>query len=382
LAREPAIRTIGKHWRPVAHWLLVGAAVGYLAWTVPGLARESDQAIGQLDHLRWEWLIVAVLCAVAALVLYGELHRQFLRTGGARLSVPTVQGINFVENAVSATVPVVGGAGAVVYGIDQLRRRRVDPALALWSVLAAGVVTTITLLVLGAFALGVAGRIPVALAVSLAALIAVGSAGAWRTLTHPAVLRRSLRLVVPLSRWVPGGCRTCRSTRATRAEEVSSRLSARIALFRPTGARWLGLIALAALTWVLDFASLAASVAAVGSLVPWGALLVGFLLVQVSIALQIFPGGFGLAETSLLGALLAAGVAAAPAVSSVLIYRLITWLGLSLLGWAVYAFWIHAAPLHLHRHAPEVDHARRTRPCISQELPEQTTTDVPGRSQA
>src|SRR5918999_1321966 len=61
------ISKIGKHWRPVVHWLLVGAAVGYLAWTVPGLARDADQAIGQLDDLRWGWLIVPVVSAVAAL---------------------------------------------------------------------------------------------------------------------------------------------------------------------------------------------------------------------------------------------------------------------------------------------------------------------------
>jgi uncharacterized membrane protein YbhN (UPF0104 family) len=95
----------------------------------------------------------------------------------------------------------------------------------------------------------------------------------------------------------------------------------------------------------------------VGSPVPWGALLVAFLLVQGSIALQIFPGGLGLAETSLLALLLASGVAAAPAAASVLIYRSISWLGLSLLGWAVYALWIHTAPLHLHRHAPELSRA-------------------------
>jgi uncharacterized membrane protein YbhN (UPF0104 family) len=214
-------------------------------------------------------------------------------------------------------------------------------------------------------------------------LIVVGSAGAWRTLTHPAVLRRSLRLLVPLVCWVPGGCRTCRNAWATWVDELSRRLSDRVALMRPTGARWLGLITLAALTWVLDYASLAASVAAVGSPVPWGVLLVGFLLVQVSIALQIFPGGLGLAETSLLGALLAAGVAAAPAVSSVLIYRLITWLGLSLLGWAIYAFWIHAAPLHLHHHVPEVDHAGHAPVLAYHKMPrEQATADVPGRSHA
>jgi putative heme transporter len=349
---------VARHWRSVAHWLVVGAAVGYLAWTVPGLADEAAEAIGQLDSLHWGWLVVAVLFAVAALVLYGELHRQLLRAGGARLSAATVQGINFVENAVATTVPVVGGAGAVVYGIDQLRRRCVDSALASFSVLAAGVVATLSLLVLGALGLGVAGRIPLVLGVSLAVVIVAGSVGAWKALTHPAVLHRGLRLLVPLARWLPRVCRSCRNTWATRADEVALRLSARITLLRPTAARWLGLITLAGLTWVLDYVSLAASVAAVGYPVPWGVLLVGFLLVQLSIALQIFPGGAGLAETSLLGALLGAGVAAAPAASTVLIYRLITWAGLSLLGWAVYAFWIHTAPLHFHRHAPEVSRAK------------------------
>jgi putative heme transporter len=170
---------------------------------------------------------------------------------------------------------------------------------------------------------------------------------------------------VPMARWLPRVCRSCRNTWATRADEVALRLSARITLLRPTGPRWLGLITLAALTWVLDYFSLAASVAAVGYPVPWGVLIVGFLLVQLSIALQIFPGGIGLAETSLLTALLTAGVAAAPAAASVLIYRLITWLGLSLLGWAVYGFWIHAAPPHFHHHAPTVGKpAPLTRPAI------------------
>ena len=56
----------------------------------------------------------------------------------------------------------------------------------------------------------------------------------------------------------------------------------------------------------------------------------------------------------MLALLPASGVPAAQAAASVLIYRLITWLGLALMGWLVYALWIHTAPLHLHRHAPEL----------------------------
>ena len=101
-----------KHWRTAAHWLVVVAAIGSLAWLMPGLVSQFPQAIGPLRHLRREWVIVAVLCGVGALALYSEMHRQLLLVGGARLPVTTVQGINAVENAVSTTVPVVGGAGA------------------------------------------------------------------------------------------------------------------------------------------------------------------------------------------------------------------------------------------------------------------------------
>jgi putative heme transporter len=351
---EPSRRGRRKDWRLVAHWLVVVAAVGYLAWVTPGLAADATRAISRLDHLAWGWVAVAVLCGVAALVLYGELHRQLLLVGGARVSVAAVQGINFVENAVSVTVPVVGGVGAVVFAIDQLRRRHVDAALASWSVLAAGVISTVTLLVLGAVGLGVTGRIPLVLGLAVAVLITLGCVGMWKVVSHPDVLRRVLHRLVGLGRWVPGLCGSCRFARAARAEEASRRLATRIVLLRPSAGRWAVLILLAALPWVLDFCCLAVSMVAVGTGVPWGALLVGFLLVQLSVALQIFPGGAGLAETSLLALLLAAGVEAGPAAASVLIYRSITWLGMALVGWALYALSIHTSPLHLHRHAPEL----------------------------
>ena len=345
--------TFRKYWRTMAHWVVVAAAVGYIAWLLPGLAGDISRAFSQQHTLQWEWVGVAIVCGVAALVLYGEMHRQLLLVGGSRLSVATVQGINFAENAISTTVPVVGGAGALVYAIDQLRRRGVDSALASWSVLLAGVIATITLLVLGALGLGVAGRLPLEIAIPIALVIVLGAVGVWKVVTHPAVLRRALRPLLLLGRFTPGLCSTCRNTWAVRADEVSQRLSTRIGLLQPSGRRWLLLIVLAALTWILDYSTLNASLAAVGSSAPAAVLLVGFLIVQASIAAQIFPGGVGLAETSLLALLLASGVAVTPAAASVLLYRSITWLLLSLMGWAVYARSIHATPFHFHRHAPE-----------------------------
>lgn len=351
MAWRAAVR---EHWRKAMHWVVVGAGVGYLAWRIPGFVGVVARSGHQLDHLRWDLLTLALCCGVAALVVYGEIHRQLLVVGGAYLSVPTVQGINMVENAVSTTIPVVGGAGALAYAIEQLRRRGVDAALASWSVLVAGLLDILVLAALGALALGWSHRIPLGLAVLLAIGVAVVAVGGWALLTHPTVLRYGLHGLLQVGNVIPVGCGECRRARAERIEQSVQRLATRIALLRPSSGRWLGLVGLTVVSWTFDYLTLVLVVVAVGVPVPWPVLAVGFLVVQGSIALQVFPGGAGLAETGLLGVLVAADVPASPAAASVLIYRAISWLGLSALGWAVYAVWIHRSPVRLHQHVAEL----------------------------
>jgi hypothetical protein len=310
-------------WRAVLHWAVVGAALGWVAWRVPDMVSQLIATGVHLDRVEWGWLLVAVLSGAGALAVYGELHRQLLAVGGAELPAGTVQGINYAQNAVSTTVPVVGGAGSLGYGITQLRKRGVTGPVAAWSVLMAGLITTVTLIVIGALALAIAGELPALVAVPIALVVGFGTIGAWQLLSHPSVLRAAVRLVP--RRW------------ASRAESAALALSDNVASLRPSGRRWLVLVGMALLSWALDFVTLVASVLSVDVEVPWAALVAGFLIVQGSIALQILPGGAGLAETGLLGVLLSAGIAAAPAGVIVLFYRAITWLGLAVMGWAVYA---------------------------------------------
>ena len=133
------------------------------------------------------------------------------------------------------------------------------------------------------------------------------------------------------------------------------RVTARIALLRPSASRWVLLLGIAAGTWVLDFAGMVASAASVLPQVPWTGLIIGYLLVQLSIALQILPGGAGLAEVGLLSALSSAGVDLGAAAAIVLLYRATSWLVPTVVGWLLYAVQIHVTrPLpHLHRPAPQ-----------------------------
>jgi putative heme transporter len=325
--------------RTIAQWTVVLGGLGVLAWQLPALAGEADRLGAELAQAQWRWIAVAILLGVAGLVLYGELHRRLLIAGGARLNFRTAQAIHFAENAVSTTLPGVGDAAGFVYATYQLRKRNVDAALAAWSLVLAGTVATIVLILLGILGLGWVGRIPMLVAAPLAALVALAAGACWAVANRSSVLHRCLRGFARLVRRLP-----VRRVRAKDPEEVARGLTKRIRLLRPGKAEWVFVIVLAGLSWVVEYLSLAASVAALGSPVPWSPLVMGFLVVQASIALQIFPGGAGLAEAGLLGVLVTSGMPVAQAMACVLIYRLINWVGLAVLGWVVYAVQIQQTP--------------------------------------
>jgi uncharacterized membrane protein YbhN (UPF0104 family) len=339
--------------RTVLHWSLFAVAVGFLAYQLPPLVRSASAESGRLGDVGWGWAAVGAALGVAAVAAYAELHRELLVVGGARLPSGTVQSITFAENAIGNTIPVVGGAGGLAYAISRFHRRGADPALASWSVLLAGLMTTLTLVALSAAGLGITGRLPRALCVVVALGTCAVAVGLWAAATHRAVLHGLTRPLVWVSRWIPGQCPVCREGRAADLAGVTDRISTRLAQLRPTRLQWTALLAVSLLTWVLDFGDLVASSAAALGSVPWSALVWGFVVVQGSIALQVLPGGAGLAEVGLLGALLASGAPGGPAAVTVLLYRGGSWLLPSLLGWIAYGAHIHLTRARPHRHQPE-----------------------------
>lgn len=163
----------------------------------------------------------------------------------------------------------------------------------------------------------------------------------WRVVTHADLLNRCLQGLTRLARRIP---LLNRGSWASEPDATARRVSERIRLLRPSWSQWAIILAVSTASWAFDFLSLTASAVALGDLVPWSALVVGFLVVQASIALQIMPGGAGLAEAGLLGVLVTSGTPIAQAMAIVLVYRAINWVGLAVLGWFVYAIQIHVSP--------------------------------------
>jgi putative heme transporter len=322
--------------RMVLRWGLLFGALGWTASQLRPLLRSVGPAAGVLAELSWGWVVAAALLGLAAVALYAELHRRLLAVGGARPPAAAVQTVTFSQNAIGNTVPVVGGAGALAYAVGGLRRRGVDTALATWTVLLAGVLSTLCLVVLGACALTAAGDLPLAGAVPVVAGVAAAAAAAWLLATHPSVLRGAMTRLLALRRRLSRSSAAGHPAGAAEVRCIAEGAAARLSLLRPSPGQWLQVLAVSALTWLVDFAGLAAAAAAVPGSVPWPALVEGFLVVQASIALQVLPGGAGLAELGLLGALLGSGTAAGPAAVVVLVYRATSWFVPSALGWLTY----------------------------------------------
>jgi uncharacterized membrane protein YbhN (UPF0104 family) len=261
---------------------------------------------------------------------------------------------------VANTVPVVGGAAAIAYAISRFHRRGADPALASWAALLAGLVSSLCLVALGSAGLALAGAVPVGPAALVALATAVLSVLGWHLVSHPAVLGRVLTPLLHRARRAPASCEPCRSGWADDLARTVTAVTGRIALLRPSAGRWTWIIGLAALSWALDFAALSSSAYAVLGEVPWAAVVEGFLVVQASIALQVLPGGAGLAEVGLAG-ILAAGAAAGAGAAVTVLYRSVSWLIPSLLGWVVYAVQIRTLGPASDRHGPAVT-APRARP--------------------
>ncbi len=126
------------------------------------------------------------------------------------------------------------------------------------------------------------------------------------------------------------------------AEELPTRvLELRDELVTRLGRRWLIALAAAVGRWALDFAALAAALAAVSDDTRLSLVLLAYVGAQLLAQVPITPGGLGVVEAGLSGLLIVAGVSASAAAVATLAYRLVSyWLMLpaGLGGWVVARF--------------------------------------------
>jgi uncharacterized membrane protein YbhN (UPF0104 family) len=287
---------------------------------------ESVAAMASADA---RWLTAAAGLSVLSIAMLAEQQRVLLRALGTRISVPRGLAIAYAQTSVTLTVPA-GSAVATAFTIRQLRARgaSLDTAVGAVSLSGAASVLGLTGSYLAGAVLAASNRAPgVALASTALAALAL-------TLIVPAAIRSLPPLVV--RRWRR---RLAVPDRRMRAPAFVIRRWRRMGRFRKLGRDtfgtmlalrerdWYAAVALAALNWIADAASLVATAHSLHIGLDVHVVGVAYLAVQVGKYVSPVPGGVGVVEPALIVILSSAGVDVPSAVAVGLLYRLFScWL--------------------------------------------------------
>jgi putative heme transporter len=301
-------------------------------------------ASARLGRVSPAWLALAVGAETASYLAAAELQHHLLAGAGVRVSRRSLVALTYAGTAISATLPA-GPAVSSRYTFRSLQRRGTTPVTAAWVLAASAVLSTVALAVLGLVGAqlrgvgmlcsGVRGIVGVAVllgaAGALAALVWAGRRPGRIEQLAAAVSARcnaALRLAARCVGHAARRAQTDRTTVSWLSEDPGETTGH---LMGP--ARVAVALGLATINWVADIVALAVAFVALGLDVPWQGLLLAYALTQVATSVPLLPGSLGVAEGSMAGALVCAGVHPTAALAGVLVYRLVSfWLVLPT-GW-------------------------------------------------
>jgi uncharacterized protein (TIRG00374 family) len=293
-------------------------------------------------------VVLAAACEAGSLFSFAVLQGRLLQAGKVRVGLGSLSAITLAATSIADSLPL-GPALASVFAYRQYRRKGATQALAGWVVAASLVVAVVTLAVLAAFGLAVAGAegasydlvwvtvgvLILALALSVAFL-------------RKRFLARVVSAAVRLSR---------RLTGRPRGEigEQADRIVEQLTVVQLSGRQAGGAAGWGMANWALDCACLACAFAAVGVAVPWRGLLLAYGAGQLAANLPITPGGLGVVEGSLTIALVAFGGSESSTVAAVLLYRIFNfWIPLPV-GWVAWLTLVVRNRRELRRSPPPPD---------------------------
>jgi uncharacterized membrane protein YbhN (UPF0104 family) len=289
------------------------ALIGVATYGLVGHRGAILHTLRQLQHVRPEWLLLAIAAEVASLTAYALIMHRVLRLGDAHVPVRSLLGMTVVGIAMTSSLPG-GGAVSTVYWYQRLRRYGASRPLAAIAMLAAmiiGVVTLIYLTVLG---------------------VAIGGGHGFRAAARtPVLIGVGLFLVVRIycHKQVAAGFRWLARRIAGPDEPIVER--------RVPAREFALLMSLGYVNWLFDCVALLTALIAVGASVPWQGVLVAYTLGQLAASIPLLPGGGGTVEASLALGLVAYGGTKGGIVAGVILFRLVSAWGLVPLGWALWA---------------------------------------------
>lgn len=301
--------------------LLICEAV--LAW--PYLER----AVGALGRADVGWVALAVLAELISMGAFARTQRRMLATAGQRAPIGKMLALTYAANAVNVTFPG-GTAFSAGYVFRRLRSWGASVPVAGFTILASGVLSTVSFALLALACAVLAGNGAVS-----SLLIVAGLAAAAALVAAAARRRRDLA-------WRIGTRGLERVNRVLhRAPDAGlaamQQFGREVTAVKARPRDWLAGLGFAALNWIADLACLVAACHAVGcDRAPLVLVMVAYVAGMSASSVSLLPGGLGVVDAAMILTLSGGGVSAASATAGVLAYRLVSVALVVLLGWAVW----------------------------------------------
>jgi uncharacterized protein (TIRG00374 family) len=321
--------TFRRFW-PVLRFLF---GIGILALALWVLSSHRDELSGfsqVFRTLKWWWIPPALFLELASFVCFAGLQYEFLRSGGLIAPEGPLVKMTFASQAITNSLPG-GNAFSAVYGFRWFRRFGADDTLAAWSLVGTLVASSVSLSLVATAGLALAtgegaslDLIPVIVGVFLIT-VAVGALFIYER---------------PLATVVTWGIRASRKLVGRPRGDVAAQihriveLVTAVRLRRPQIVR---IVLWGSANWLFDCACFAMMFLAVDSTIPWKGLLLAYGAGQLAANLPFTPGGLGVVEGSITFALVAFGGSHVSTVDAVLMYRVISFWLVLLIGWVFWA---------------------------------------------
>jgi uncharacterized protein (TIRG00374 family) len=319
----------GKYWW--VRWVILGAVAIVLAVEVSLGWDQLAKAWMSLYEANWWWLLASVAAAAASMHSFAQIQRTLLKSAGVHVKQLRSEAAFYAANSLSTTLP----GGPVLSATFLFRQQRLwgaSAVVASWQLVMSGVLQAVGLALLGlggAFLLGAKNN-PFSLLFTLGgfiALLLLAQAVASRPELIDGIGSRVLAWINSVrGRPADTGLHKWRET-LMQLESVS------------LGRRDLGVaFGWSMFNWVADVACLGFAAYAAGDHASVAGLTVAYAAARAVGTIPLMPGGLLIVEAVLVPGLVSSGMSLPNAISAMLIYRLISWLLISAIGWVVFFF--------------------------------------------
>jgi uncharacterized membrane protein YbhN (UPF0104 family) len=314
----------------VAEALVVGALIAF-GWFEH---KTVSQSLGIVGRAEWVWLLGAGAFELLSMMAFARTQRIVLRAAGVIASIPSMAATALAGNAISVSLPLVGPGAGSIFSYRRFRQVAADPVPAGWALLICGLISNLVWVLLIAIGATVSGN-PAAIfsgllgGAGVVAATIVGVLALHRPRSRKLVIRVAVRLIRISQR--------SRDRPAGEPEDVAQHALEALSAFRMRPREWLQTVFLSVVNWLAGVGCLVASTVAVGASVPWTRVILIYCAGTAASSFNLTPGGLGVTEAVLTAAFVASGLRPAKALGSVLVFRLISFWLVTLVGWIIYS---------------------------------------------